>query len=148
MQQSCFYNVAKGFPGGSVVKNPPANAGDAGSILGSGRSPRERNGNSLPVFLLGKSNGQGSLEGYSPWITKELDITQLLNNMHHLDSTTNILLYLLQHVSVHLSIHSSIHPSINLASSILIIFKRHFILSFKQENLSENKFYWLSSLQQ
>ena len=57
-----------------MVKNPPANAGDAGSILGSGRSPRERNGNSHPVFLPGKSHGQGSLAGYSPWITKELDI--------------------------------------------------------------------------
>ena len=30
-----------GFPGGSVVKNPPANAGDAGLILGSGRPPGE-----------------------------------------------------------------------------------------------------------
>ena len=29
------------FPGGSVVKNPPANSGDAGSIPGSGRSPGE-----------------------------------------------------------------------------------------------------------
>ena len=28
----------EGFPGGSVVKNPPANAGDAGLIPGSGRS--------------------------------------------------------------------------------------------------------------
>ena len=28
-----------GFPGGSVVKNPPANAGDAGSIPGVGRAP-------------------------------------------------------------------------------------------------------------
>ena len=28
-----------GFPGGSVVKNLPANAGDTGSILGSGRFP-------------------------------------------------------------------------------------------------------------
>ena len=39
-----------GFPGGSVVKNPPANAGDArdvGSISGSGRSPRVENGNTL-----------------------------------------------------------------------------------------------------
>ena len=27
-----------GFPSGSVVKNPPANSGDAGSIPGSGRS--------------------------------------------------------------------------------------------------------------
>ena len=28
-----------GFPGGTVIKNPPANAGDMGSIPGSGRSP-------------------------------------------------------------------------------------------------------------
>ena len=27
-----------GFPGGSVLKNPPANAGDAGLILGPGGS--------------------------------------------------------------------------------------------------------------
>ena len=39
-----------GFPYGSVVKNPPANAGDAGdmgSIPGLGRSPGEGNGNPL-----------------------------------------------------------------------------------------------------
>ena len=50
-----------------VVKNLPANVGDlrdAGSIPGSGRSPRERNGN--PIFLPGKSHGQRSLAGYSP----------------------------------------------------------------------------------
>ena len=146
MQQSCFCNTAKSFPGGSVVKNPPANAGHAASIPGSGRPPGERNGNTFPVFLPGKSHGQGSLEGHSPWITKELDITQLLNNMHHLYSTTNIFLYLLQHVSVHLSILLFPHPSVY--GSILIMFERHFILSFKQEKLSENKFYWLSSLQQ
>ena len=34
-----------GFPGGSVVKNPPANAGDPGSIPELGRSPGEGNGN-------------------------------------------------------------------------------------------------------
>ena len=37
-----------GFPGGSVVKNPPANAGDTGDvglILGSGKFPGEENGN-------------------------------------------------------------------------------------------------------
>ena len=33
-----------GFPGGSVAKNSPANAGDPGSIPGSGRSPGEGNG--------------------------------------------------------------------------------------------------------
>ena len=37
--------LLKGFPGGSVVKNLPANAGDVGLIPGSGRSPGEGNGN-------------------------------------------------------------------------------------------------------
>ena len=41
------------FAGGSVIKNPPANAGDTrntGSILGVGRSPAEGHGNSLQYF--------------------------------------------------------------------------------------------------
>ena len=38
------------FPGGSVIKNPPADAGDVGSIPGSGRSPGEENGNPLQYF--------------------------------------------------------------------------------------------------
>ena len=37
--------VRLGFPGGSVVKNPPANAGDVGSIPGTGRSPGVGNDN-------------------------------------------------------------------------------------------------------
>ena len=37
----------RGFPGGSVVKNPPANTGDMGSIPESGRYPGEGNGNPL-----------------------------------------------------------------------------------------------------
>ena len=52
-----------------MLKNPPANAGDAGdwgSISGWGRSPGEGNGNPLhTVFLPGKSHGQRSLVGYS-----------------------------------------------------------------------------------
>ena len=39
-------------PGGSLLKNPPVNAGDTGLIPGSGRSPGEGNDNpSTPVFL-------------------------------------------------------------------------------------------------
>ena len=41
-----------GFPGGSVVKNLPAKAGDAGSIPGLGRSPGEENGNPLQYSCL------------------------------------------------------------------------------------------------
>ena len=46
---------SEGFPGGSVVKNPPANAGDArdmGSIPGSGRSPGGGNGNQFQYSCL------------------------------------------------------------------------------------------------
>ena len=39
-------------PGGSVVKNPPANAGELGLIFGLGRSPGEGNGNPLQYFCL------------------------------------------------------------------------------------------------
>ena len=49
-----------GFLGGLVVKNPPANAGDVGSILASGRFPGGGHGNPL-VILPGKSHGQRSL---------------------------------------------------------------------------------------
>ena len=40
----------EGFPGGSVVKNPPANAGDMGSTLRLGGSPGEGNGNHSSIL--------------------------------------------------------------------------------------------------
>ena len=44
-----------GFPSGRVVKNPPAKAGDTGSIPGSGRITGVRKGNPpTPVFLPGE----------------------------------------------------------------------------------------------
>ena len=48
------------FPGGSVVKNPPANAGDTGLIPGSGRSPGGGNGNPLQYSCLGNPTGSGT----------------------------------------------------------------------------------------
>ena len=49
------YHVIGGFPGDSVVKNLPASAGDSGSILESGRSPREENGNPCQYSCLENS---------------------------------------------------------------------------------------------
>ena len=49
-----------------MVKNPPANAGDTGLILGSGRSPGVGNGNPLQYSSLGNSMHR-SLLGYSSW---------------------------------------------------------------------------------
>ena len=63
---------------GSIVKNPPADAGDrgvSGSIPGLGRFPGEEM-EPAPVFFPGKSHGQRSLVGYSPWGCKELDRTE------------------------------------------------------------------------
>ena len=48
-----FYYVSGDFPGGSVVDNLPANAGDLGSVPGSGRSTGEGNGNLLQPSCLG-----------------------------------------------------------------------------------------------
>ena len=45
-------NVFMGLPGGSVVKNLPANAGGKGSIPGSVKSPEGENGNPLQYFCL------------------------------------------------------------------------------------------------
>ena len=55
------------------------NAGDQGSILVSGRSHGEGNGNPLQVLLAEKSHGQRSLVGYSPRGSKELDTTEQLH---------------------------------------------------------------------
>ena len=52
-----------GFPGGSEGKASAHNAGDPGSIPGSGRSPGEGNGNSLHYSCLGNSMDGGAWWG-------------------------------------------------------------------------------------
>ena len=71
----------KGFPGGSVVKNPPANAGDADPIPGSGRSPGEGNGNPLQYSCLGNPTDRGAWGGWATvhGVTKESNTTERLN---------------------------------------------------------------------
>ena len=49
-----------GFPGGSVVNNPPVNAGDMGLIPGSGRFPGEGNGHPLQYSCLGNPMNRGA----------------------------------------------------------------------------------------
>ena len=64
-----------GFPGGSVAKNPPGNAGDTDSIPGSGRSPGEENGNPLQYSCLGNPMDRGAWQATVHGVTKELDTT-------------------------------------------------------------------------
>ena len=66
-----------GFPGSSDGKVSAYNAGDPGSIPGSGRSPEGKQ--PTPGLLPGKSHGLSSLVGYSPWGRKESDTTERLH---------------------------------------------------------------------
>ena len=62
-----------GFPSGSVVKNPPANAaaeGDVISVPGWGRSPGEGNGNSLQYSCLENSMDRGDWRATVHGVTK------------------------------------------------------------------------------
>ena len=71
-------------PCSSDGKESACNAGDGGSIPGSGRPPGKGNGNPLQYSCLKNLHGQRSLAVYSPWGRKELDITKRLS---HVQST-------------------------------------------------------------
>ena len=69
-----------GLPRWLNGKESTCQAGDVGLIPRLGRSPGEGNGNPTPVSLPGKSHGQRSTVGCSPWGCKELDMSEQLNN--------------------------------------------------------------------
>ena len=63
------------FSDGSVVKNLPANAGDVGSIPGSGRSPGEGNDNPLQYSCLGNPMDREAWWTTVHGVAKESDTT-------------------------------------------------------------------------
>ena len=65
------------FPGGSDSKKSACNAGDAGSIPGSGRSPGEGNGNPLQYSCLGNPTDRGAQRAAVHGVTKSQ--TQLID---------------------------------------------------------------------
>ena len=64
-----------GFPGGSVAKNPPADAGDVDLIPGLGRSPKEENGNPLQYSCLGNLMDRKVWQATIHGVTKDSDTT-------------------------------------------------------------------------
>ena len=58
-----------------VIKNPPASAGDLSSILGSGRSLGDRNGNPLQYSCLGNPMDRGAWRAIVRGVAKQSDTT-------------------------------------------------------------------------
>ena len=71
---ACYY-LSLGFPGGPVIKNLSANAGDTGSIPGSGRSPGGGNGNPLEYSCLGNPMDRGA------WLATVHGVTKSQTNL-------------------------------------------------------------------
>ena len=71
-----FWRGWGSFPGGSVINNLSANAGDVGSIPGSGRSPGEENGNPLQYSCLENSIDRGA------WLATVHEVTELNTTKH------------------------------------------------------------------
>ena len=70
-------------PGGSIVKESACNAGDSGSILGSGRSPGGEGGNPLQYSCLENSMNRGAwwatVHGVAEWdMTEQLKHTPMV----------------------------------------------------------------------
>ena len=78
------YIPSMGFPGGSVVKNPPANARDAGSIPGSGSSPGEGNSNPLEYSYLGNPMDRGTWWATPTWGHKRVRHNLATKQQHSL----------------------------------------------------------------
>ena len=66
-------HLLRDFPGGSVVKNPLANATDMGSISGLGRHPGEENGHALQYSYLGNPMDRGAWGATVHGVTKQLE---------------------------------------------------------------------------
>ena len=75
----CLF-LKSGFPGGSVVKNWPANAGDAGSVPGLGRSSEEGNDNPLQYSYLENPMDRGVWWATVHGVAKESNTVWWLNN--------------------------------------------------------------------
>ena len=67
-----------GFPGGSAVKDLPINV-DENLIPGSGRSPREENGNPLQYSCLENPMDRVAWQALIHGVTKESDMTEWLS---------------------------------------------------------------------
>ena len=87
-ENSSFLEAIRGFPGGAEVKGSACNVGALGSILGSGRSPGEGNGNPLQYSCL-----ENPMDGGAWWATAygwQSDTTEQLHFHFHFEAIRSI----------------------------------------------------------
>ena len=78
-----------------MVKNPPSVRSRPRFDPWVGRIPWRRAWQCTPVFLSGEFHGQRSLAGYSPWVTKESDMTECLSTHREILGREGKLFFLL-----------------------------------------------------
>ena len=97
----------RGFPGGSVVKNLPANTGDVGLIPWVGKIPGEGNGNPLLYFCLGNPMDRGAWWAIVHGVAKGSDTTE------HTHTHTHTHVYIKQN-------HFAVHPKLTHCKSAVL----------------------------
>ena len=99
----------QGFPGGTVVKNPPANVGDTrdmGSIPGSGRSPGVGNGNPFQCSCLKNPRDEGA------WWAAAYGVAQSQTRLKQLSSSSSKTLITIHKISCMNDIKEKQHTSL------------------------------------
>ena len=78
-REKTFYSVLernRGFPGGSSGREPACNAGDRGSIPGSGRSPGGQHGSPLQHSCLENPTDSGAWRATGHWVSESQTTTE------------------------------------------------------------------------
>ena len=88
MQLASLKTKSQAFPGGSLVKNPPANAGDTGSVPGLGRSHMPQSNEASVPQLLSPGPGAQELQLLSPCVLEPVLCNKRSHQMRNLSTTT------------------------------------------------------------
>ena len=100
--------------------------GDLALIPGLGRFPGGGYGNSFQYFCLQNPHGQRSLEGYSAWGHKELDMTEQLSQIYVCVCVCvyiYIYIYIYTHIDTALYVYIHVYISINLGERKMTLFR-------------------------
>ena len=88
MQLASLKTKSQAFPGGSLVKNPPANAGDTGSVPGLGRFHMPRSNEASAPQLLSPGPGAQELQLLSPCVLEPVLCKKRGHQMRNLSTAT------------------------------------------------------------